>query len=305
MDAPINGGYYVWFEPVVYHAFAGAESGGQTTWFDCYLGHDGRDKTYPAATTTGNLDLIRTICCFDPQDVRPEYGNRKGGPLVVGDCCGLVYGIFGICHQMVNRLFYTTGEPVFFPPYWMVTFLIWGVYGKPVNLNILPKKIKEAFKQVLTIIGGSGHTVDFMQYLQACIIKLSGSRSIPRNIYSKNKIIKDFQKIEFAGKPYSQVDLLQVWLKHNKKHVKGLEKKIINIFNELIAIKSDLDLQVLGDKIPPSAFIHEVNSAFKVFLKKLVSIMGPEKIKDALLFDATEEISLIPTDGVKIMESYF
>ena len=51
--------------------------------------------------------------------------------------------------------------------------------------------------------------------------------------------------------------------------------------------------------------IKEINKAFKNFVQKLVSLTGLEKIKDALLFDASKEVDLIPADGVKIMESYF
>lgn len=76
---------------------------------------------YPAATFLGNeynLALARAICCFDPnyegkrvtnedpnyEGVTNEYARHEEGELILGDCCGIIYGRTGVCHMMANRI---------------------------------------------------------------------------------------------------------------------------------------------------------------------------------------------------------
>jgi hypothetical protein len=192
-----------------------------------------------------------------------------------------------------------------FPPYWIFTFLIWGVYGRPVNINILPGKVKPAFQEILTLIGETGHTVSWQQYLKACRIKLGIPVRFGMNLYCKVKLVKKLQKIELSGKPYSQIDHLKTLLKLNKKHIKGLDNKIISSFSKFMSIKEDLDTQVLSEKIKPSDFIKDFNNSFQDFIKTLSSIIGPEKMKDVFDYDVEKKIRLLEPTAVKYIEGIF
>ena len=54
-----------------------------------------------------SLRLAKAICCLDPDANRKNNtfnsrGDWNNGDL--GDCCGLIYGRTGVCHQMANRI---------------------------------------------------------------------------------------------------------------------------------------------------------------------------------------------------------
>lgn len=54
--------------------------------------------------------MAKAICCFDPDESRTDFGRKIGGRLLAGDCCGIVYGVTGVCHQMANRILVGTGN---------------------------------------------------------------------------------------------------------------------------------------------------------------------------------------------------
>ncbi len=107
-------------EQAAAHAYVKVVSfdGSQTVNFDCYGGtstdNHPEDWIYPALSfvaTEAQLRLARTICCFDPNDIRTNYGNKPNlspvepsGKLHLGDCSGIIYLHSGVCHQMANRI---------------------------------------------------------------------------------------------------------------------------------------------------------------------------------------------------------
>ena len=133
---------------VVVRSFDGVE----TINFECWGGvatEQGQepDLNYPAETFLANeyeLRLARTICCFDPNDHRTDYKlrpdfdkSRPDGKLKLGDCCGIIYGRRGVCHQMANRICAAVtdadaGDRADMAAY-NATHLIWGTYGGEPN----------------------------------------------------------------------------------------------------------------------------------------------------------------------------
>lgn len=156
------------------HSFVVVRSfdGGETINFECWGGvatQQGQepDLDYPAETFLANeyeLLLARTICCFDPQDVRtnynvkPDFGKfEPKGKLSLGDCCGIIYGIRGVCHQMANRICAAVtdadaGDRADMAAY-NASHLIWGTYGDGPNPDASSQAyelIHKAFSDVIT-----------------------------------------------------------------------------------------------------------------------------------------------------------
>jgi len=156
------------------HSFVVVRSfdGGETINFECWGGVATRqeqepDLNYPAETFLANeyeLLLARTICCFDPQDKRTDYKLRPDfdksepeGKLRLGDCCGIIYGRRGVCHQMANRICAAVtnadaGDRADMAAY-NATHLIWGTYGGEPNPDVPSWAyglIHKAFPDVIT-----------------------------------------------------------------------------------------------------------------------------------------------------------
>lgn len=156
------------------HSFVVVRSfdGGETINFECWGGvatQQGQepDLDYPAETFLANeyeLRLARTICCFDPNDRRTDYKVRPDfdksepkGKLKLGDCCGIIYGRRGVCHQMANRICASVtdadaGDRADMAAY-NASHLIWGTYGGEPNHDVPSwayDLIHGAFSDVIT-----------------------------------------------------------------------------------------------------------------------------------------------------------
>ena len=122
--------------------FNQARYGDNRMHFDCYGGHSGEELQW-REEGWGDLHGAVWVCCGDPADYRNDYNRKNGGWYgenhnIVGgakvgdggDCCGIYYGINGVCQQMANRILYTcAGEPIMKPKGWEFTFLVYGPYG--------------------------------------------------------------------------------------------------------------------------------------------------------------------------------
>jgi hypothetical protein len=137
------------------HSFIVVQSfnGDKKITFKCW-GGDGtkpdekEDLRFPAMTFLGGeyeLALARTICCFDPYDQRDDYDHHSEGKLILGDCCGIIYGQTGVCHQMANRICAAVtdvdvGDRANMASY-NLTHEIYGTYGGGSPLQYAPPAI--------------------------------------------------------------------------------------------------------------------------------------------------------------------
>jgi hypothetical protein len=80
----------------------------------------------------GNLSLARGIACGDAHAApRKDYDQKDGGRYGgLGDCCGLIYAVNGVCHHMAARILWACDNtPILWPPSVYVSALVWGFYG--------------------------------------------------------------------------------------------------------------------------------------------------------------------------------
>jgi len=96
-----------------------------------------------------NKNFARTIGAFDPGGSRKDYDRAfwdlkhitdpNLAFLALGDCCGLVYGVQGVCHTMANRILLAGGKrTVNFELKSASGVLSWFLYGYYGRMAVTP-----------------------------------------------------------------------------------------------------------------------------------------------------------------------
>lgn len=151
--AELKGGYYTMdYIPGGFAEHAFVVEGADHTRFPCYGGTTGPKLQYPAKLHTAWIVGSREIGSSVPADLRlacfvasgstawrPVFDRMTGGPFLFGDCSGIVYAVSGVCHQMANRILYSTNgitapdggdRAVVWPPSLSASYWVYGFFGK-------------------------------------------------------------------------------------------------------------------------------------------------------------------------------
>lgn len=277
--------------------------------FCCYGGvtpSGGIKNYYPVVQTVGDLTLARTICCFDPNDTRDNYDRKKGGDLIFGDCCGVLYLISGVCHQMANRvLFAGFGSPIMYPNVSFVTYILWGHYGNP---------------------GGNPGTsivdLDWFTYLAMCKYKIAQPQAgilkdtaaltqakneihdqlltTAGNIKQNDPVLASTIEFEVnnAGdkniESNRMVNLIQVTFGPQYDSTKT--NNILSAHKNFMNFKNQYDQGLLQKNITPDKYALDVNQQFSDLLEKFYQELGDADYQKLLRAGYDDKYVLVNPD---------
>lgn len=311
MGNVFKGGYYgieELFFHIADHTFVGVEDSGRTIWFNCYGGHSGNwHRVYPAVTDEGDLRLARTLCCLNPNDNRNEYDNHFGGPLLLGDCCGIIYSVTGVCHNMSNRLLYAANaHPVMQPTGSWLSYRLYGYYGGPIILDAAGVVIRELFYALLRRFGLPTGNITFDLYLTICqrLLQTAGVETkypdFAEFVKAQNDPLLTLEYVE-ANNP----ELPQLRLRMALDSVLGdaveddSKQTIINYQRAMLGDKEILDGKLLRKEISNIRYANSVNLLANRMLNKIAEKLTVEQFKALYNTDPDQYTILIDPDIIK------
>lgn len=254
------------------HSFVVAESDeGETTYFDCYGGHEG-DNLQHTETIEGDISLARLIACGDAEDVREQYDLKSGGYYDLGDSCGILYGVTGVCHQMSNRILYSAENPTIVePPSSRLSYFLYGVYGPslPFMTNYMgwsfPEpfitKLKEAQELAVEeamLKKSIKNTED--PFLKKILRYHLETKTAEANVEGEFEIFID----HFVGEKAELEDKHELLLTHRR----------------LMGQKRALDRRLLGSQIDPQDYAARTNEINRQMLNAIASTIGADAFKE-------------------------
>lgn len=318
MTATFKGGHYsiakIFGWTIAEHTYVGADSGGaQTTWFDCYGGHSGDDNVYPdpATVADGDLRLAKTICCLDPNDNRTDFDKRLGGRLVLGDCCGIIYGVMGVCFNMANRILYATDKaPVINPAGSAIIYPLYGLYGTPLGTS---NPLFTALELVLKQFGVKiPDTFNFAAYLALCKLVMQGApaanvtlSSILNAVTTEMTTFAEATRHEALLLEIREADSLDLPAKRlqltiaNRLGVDfdaGKSAELVGQINELASVKTELDRAFYEGTISLVKHASILNTAVSKVLTRFEPLLTGDQHNELLGFAPGEHFTLVDPD---------
>ena len=207
---------------------------------------------------------------------------------MIGDSCGLVYGVHGVCHQMCNRILYAMNyrtkffndAGVVWPPSFDISRILY------LNDGTMPTQA--SWKIFLRLVN------DVIKHLS-----VSKEKKVTKLLASTTK---EFQKTEqdlFLASLQSQIDqgyteansrqmILQstlgkatsIQMQAKKMSVKkpaseklDLAPDLIPLHQKLLAEKKDLDLPLFEGKISKEDYVKNLNNIVRNFLRQAEKLM--------------------------------
>ena len=286
-----KGGYYKIVIKYVYHAYLIVDDGGQKVRFKCHLGTAGFDDHYPAVIGQGDLKLARIICTFDPNDIRNSYGGIFSRNLPK-DTSGIYYGLTGICHQMANRLLYSSNE-MMFPDWWIAPYIFYGLYGRKNIIKEIDPDKKYYWPEYLAASVLKNENIPVTDAsIQA---KVPEIKAAVQNIALKYPEKKDFilYEINNYNKPELEQSLSRIGLIFKQLGREGYydERKaeIESVFRDLFDSVEELENEIQSN--PERSYInmikiHKAMSKVEKWFKGIIEDMINNQIVDADSIDA-------------------
>lgn len=260
--------------------------------FHCYGGISGPHSTYPAITGRGDSRLAKAICCFDPDDPRKKFDKRLGGCLALGDCCGIVYGVTGVCHQMANRILAvsTAGYMTSAAGYW-ASVSAYGTYGDG------------------GMVSGPAAGMAWAAYFAACLAMTTGITESEKEKFemAEDKTSQEFLKnaMNLEKEHAENPELPGLRLKLAVTHRFGANfasekmKKLMQFQKDFDHVKKELDKAYITKCISSVRHASLVNIEYNKFLTKCAQILTQQEYKQFFGLEPGRSYELIDPEIAK------
>lgn len=275
------------------HAYVKCDVDGSsnTLKFHCYGGLSGPHGTYPAKTGRGDHRLAKAICCFNPDEPRTDFGKKKGGRLLLGDCCGIIYGVTGVCHQMANRILSASSAGLMTSAagYWL-SVTAYGPYGSG------------------GMVSGPAGGMAWAAYEVACL-SMTG---VTATTEEKFMAVEDSSEREFVTAAANlerdhadNPELPAIRLKHLAGHRLGADfttekaskmDTLIRLQADFNAAKKPIDEAYLNQTISAPRHASLVNNEYNKFLARCVQLLTPEEYRKLFGAEPGRTVELIDPD---------
>jgi hypothetical protein len=224
----------------------------------------------------GDLRLARGIACGDPYAApRNNYDLKTGGPYLLGDNCGLIYAVNGVCHHMEARIFWACDNtPIVWPSSATASFWVWydifmgtGFYG---NTWHIWKPVFEEMKKRTKLRSISDET-SMRELIKNGVNEKLRQVDIPEFHAALSQIV-----------PVSEKDL----------KMRKATNAIPDQMHAFHLFKNELDKQLLKGTISKDEYAQQVNKKFHETMTELANYMSSENFKDLFGMDPGSEVNL-------------
>ncbi len=302
-DTKFNGGQYSiaghdlpfgHYWDIADHTFVicNVDSSGDPLQFHCYGGVSGSHQTYPAITGRGDHRLAKAICCFNPDESRTDFDHKTGGRLLLGDCCGIIYGVTGVCHQMANRILASSNSGIMISAagYW-ASVSAYGVYGSG------------------GLVSGPTAGMAWVAYYAACLAMTGITESNKEPLLgasedeSSQKLMVNAMNLEKEHAENKELPGLR--LKLVATHRLGADfasdkmDKLVQFQMGFDGIKKNIDESYIAKDISSTRHASLVNIEYNKFLTKCAQVITTEEYKQLFGLTPGNTYELIDTEIAK------
>jgi hypothetical protein len=275
--------------------------------FPCYGGYDPDRRLdgsiYPATLykpailppyTTygtqadGNVRLARGIACGDLNaPLRENYDRKTGGTYLLGDCCGLIYAVNGVCHHMEARIFWACrNTPVIWPPSATASYWVWvdwnmgtGFYGNSWNIW------KPIFERM----------------------KTSVSQQVILSAQDEDEMLTLMRKSAQAALAQAeQPELRDVLAQTISSEAVSSRTTVSAVSEEMVKFhrfKAEWDRQLLNGTVSREEYATQLNQEFLSTMRKMKDMLSPEDYQKMFGRSAAEPEIPLDIDASKIPDN--
>ena len=252
-----------------------------------------KPEIFPPYTTygkqvDGNLRLARGIACGNVNATpREDYDQKTGGSYLFGDCCGLIYAVNGVCHNMEARIFWACrNTPVIWPPTVTGSYWVWfdkvmmtGFYG---NNWFIWKPIFEKMKTS---------------------VSQQGVRSVQDEAEMLDLMRKSARAaLAQAEQPEFREALAQT-IPAEAVPSRAAAYAVPEEMVEFHRIKAELDRQLLKGTVSREEYATQLNQQFLATMRKMKDMLSPEGYEKTFGRSAAEPEISLAIDASKIPDN--